>query len=105
MSDADRKTPDIERCPLCDGFARVKKHDVDPVWTIDCAVCRRFTVDDYLMTVLRNGREQRDERVCRLLPLLSRAAQDAWEGGGRLNLVGENWQAIAHDAQARHATK
>ncbi len=105
MTGVGPKTPEVERCPLCDGLARVKKTDTDALWTIDCAVFRRFTVDDYLMSVIRNGRDQRDERVCRLLPLLSRAAQDAWEGGGRLNLVGENWQAIAHDAQARHPTK
>jgi hypothetical protein len=42
-----------------------------------------------------------DERVCRLLPLLSQAAQDSWEGGARLNLAGENWQAVAHDAKSR----
>jgi hypothetical protein len=105
MTESGTTAPDLNRCPLCDAFARVKKSEIDHLWTVDCAVCMRFTVDDYLMNVIRQGREHRDDRVCRLLPLLSQAAQDTWETGGRLNLAGENWQAIAHDAQARHATK
>jgi hypothetical protein len=86
---------------LCNGLASVVWKDADAVWTVDCASCSRYTIDAYLMDVIRQGRAQQDERVCRLLPLLSAAAHDAWQDGGRLDLAGENWQAIAHDARVK----
>jgi hypothetical protein len=91
--------PGTERCPLCATIAVVAWKEAEHVWTVDCGICHRFTVDEYLMNVIRTGVAERDDRVCRLLPLLSRAAQDTWEGGGRLRLAGENWQAIAHDVK------
>lgn len=93
---------DTSRCPLCATGAVVAWKETDRLWTVDCAICHRFTVDEYLMNVIRAGIADRDDRVCRLLPLLSQAAQDSWENGGRLSLAGENWQAIAHDAKTRH---
>jgi hypothetical protein len=86
---------------LCNGLANVAwKPDV-AVWTVDCACCSRYTIDEYLMNVIRQGRAQQDDRVCRLLPLLSAATHDAWQDGERLDLAGENWQAIAHDAREK----
>lgn len=92
----------IARCPLCDHDATVRWNGAEHVWMVDCLLCTRFTIDTYLMDVIRAGRADDDDRVCRLLPWLSAAAQDTWEEGRRLNLAGENWQAVAYDTKIKH---
>jgi len=88
-------------CPLCSAGAISTWKPPERRWIVDCGICGRFAIDEYLMNVIRSGREAQDDRVCRLLPLLSQAAQDSWAAGIRLDLIGENWQAVAHDAQRR----
>lgn len=90
-------------CPLCGSdFAAIDWKASEAQWIVDCPRCSRFTIDAYLMDVIRVGRAAQDDRVTRLLPWLSQAAQDAWQDGRRLKLVGETWQAIAHDAKQKH---
>jgi hypothetical protein len=51
-----------------------------------------------LMELFHHARQRAETRVLRLLPRLSEAARRTASQGGRLELVAENWQAIASDA-------
>jgi hypothetical protein len=95
--------PAILRCPLCTTYGAVRWDEAESMWLADCAICGRFGVDAQLMTVIRTGLAERDDRVCSLLPWLSKAAQERWHtGDGYLRLRDKNWQEIAHDAKAKH---
>src|SRR5262249_8847605 len=80
-------------CPLCASVATVEARE--DVWHIVCPQCLRFTLDAYLFDLFDSARARGDVRILRLLPRLSDAAQQAAAAGGRLDLVAENWQAVA----------
>ena len=86
-------------CPLCASVATVQARE--DAWHVACPQCLRFTLDPYLMDLFHAARPREDARVLRLLPRLSDAARRIAAEGGRLNLVGENWQAVASDATLR----
>jgi hypothetical protein len=88
-------------CPLCASVATVQARE--EAWHVACPQCLRFTLDPYLMDLFHSARQREDGRVLRLLPRLSDAARRTAAAGGRLNLVAENWQAVASDA-APHDT-
>ena len=67
----------------------------EDAWHITCPHCLRFTLDPYLLELFESARQRTDLRILRLLPRLSDAARQAAGEGGRLNLVAENWQAVA----------
>ena len=83
-------------CPLCANVATVEAHEGG--WRVACPQCLRFTLDPYLMELFHHARQRAETRVLRLLPRLSEAARRTASQGGRLELVAENWQAIASDA-------
>ena len=67
----------------------------EDAWHITCPHCLRFTLDPYLLELFESARQRTDLRILRLLPRLSGAARQTAGAGGRLNLVAENWQAVA----------
>jgi hypothetical protein len=67
----------------------------EDAWQITCPHCLRFTLDPYLLELFESARQRSDLRILRLLPRLSDAARQVAGEGGRLNLVAENWQAVA----------
>ena len=67
----------------------------EDAWHITCPHCLRFTLDPYLLELFESARQRTDLRILRLLPRLSDAARQTAGEGGRLNLVAENWQAVA----------
>jgi hypothetical protein len=67
----------------------------EDAWHITCPHCLRFTLDPYLLELFESARQRSDLRILRLLPRLSDAARQVAGEGGRLNLVAENWQAVA----------
>jgi hypothetical protein len=75
----------------------------EETWHVACPLCLRFTLDLYLLDLFHAARQREDARVLRLLPRLSDAAQRVAAEGGRLNLIAENWQAVASDAAPRDA--
>ena len=83
-------------CPLCANVAKVEAHEGG--WRVACPQCLRFTLDPYLMELFHQARQRIEIRVLRLLPRLSEAARRTASQGGRLELVAENWQAVASDA-------
>jgi hypothetical protein len=83
-------------CPLCASVATVPARA--EAWHVACPLCLRFTLDPYLLDLFQAARQREDARVLRLLPRLSDAARRTAAEGGRLNLVAENWQAVASDA-------
>ena len=83
-------------CPLCANVATVEAREGG--WRVACPRCLRFTLDPYLMDLFHQTRQRADTRVLRLLPRLSEAARRTASVGGRLELVAENWQAVACDA-------
>ena len=83
-------------CPLCANVATVEAHEGG--WRVACPQCLRFTLDPHLMELFHHARQRTEIRVLRLLPRLSEAARRTASQGGRLELVAENWQAIASDA-------
>jgi len=50
------------------------------------------------MELFHQARQRAETRVLRLLPRLSEAARRTASQGGRLELVAENWHAVASDA-------
>ena len=82
-------------CPLCSSVANVQARE--DAWHVTCPVCLRFTVDPYLMDLFESARRVRDERVLRLLPRLSGAAQQIAADGGLLELVADTWRTFASD--------
>jgi hypothetical protein len=83
-------------CPLCANVATVEAREGS--WRVACPQCLRFTLDSYLMDLFHRARQRAETRVLRLLPRLSEAARRVASQGGRLDLVAENWQAVASDA-------
>jgi hypothetical protein len=83
-------------CPLCANVATVEAREGG--WRVACPQCLRFTLDHYLMELFHHARQCTDVRVLRLLPRLSEAARRMASQGGSLELVAENWQAVASDA-------
>jgi hypothetical protein len=83
-------------CPLCAKLATVEAGAGG--WRVACPQCLRFTLDAYLMELFHQARQRVETRVLRLLPRLSEAARRTASQGGRLELVAENWQAVAGDA-------
>jgi hypothetical protein len=83
-------------CPLCANVATVEAHGGG--WRVACPQCLRFALDPYLMELFHQARQHTEIRVLRLLPRLSEAARRTASQGGRLELVAENWQAVASDA-------
>jgi hypothetical protein len=78
----------------------------EEVWHVTCPHCLRFTLDPYLLNLFEAGRQHGDVRILRLLPRLSEAARDRAGEGSRLNLLAENWQAVASNTTAlRHELK
>jgi len=86
-------------CPLCANVATVEAREGG--WRVACPQCLRFTLDSYLMELFHQARQRAETRVLRLLPRLSEAARRTASQGGRLELVAENWQAVASDAAPR----
>lgn len=87
--------PDV--CPLCLGKATLEQRAHESLWVVDCAACRRFTVDNELFALLRDPATREQPPVRDLLPFLSQATAKTWADGGRLNVSLENWRAVAHD--------
>ena len=83
-------------CPLCANVATVEAREGG--WRVACPQCLRFTLDPYLMELFHQARQRTEIRVLRLLPRLSEAARRTASQGGRMELVAENWHAIASDA-------
>jgi hypothetical protein len=73
----------------------------EDAWYVTCPHCLLFTLDPYLLELFESARQRADLRVLRLLPRLSDAARQTAGGeGSRLNLVAENWQAVASSVTA-----
>jgi hypothetical protein len=83
-------------CPLCARLATVQARE--DAWHVACPHCLRFTLDPYLLDLFESARQHADRRILRLLPRLSDAARHTASEGGRLNLIAENWRAVASDA-------
>ncbi len=83
-------------CPLCANVATIEARE--GCWRVACPQCLRFTLDPYLMDLFHHARQCTEVRVLRLLPRLSEAARRMASQGGRLELVAENWQAVASAA-------
>jgi len=67
----------------------------EDAWHVTCPHCLRFTLDPYLLELFESARQRTDLHILRLLPRLSDAARQTAGEGGRLDLVAENWQAVA----------
>jgi hypothetical protein len=89
-----------QTCPLCANVAVVEWQDEEAHWLVTCPTCLRFTLDEYLIELFRTARLGGDRRVLLVLPRLSQAAQQVAGAGGRLNLMGENWHAVARDVES-----
>jgi hypothetical protein len=87
--------PESGSCPLCQSAAELRRVE-EGLWVVEYAECRRFTIDDDLLAVLRNPTARQGARVRDLLRLLSTEAAATWAEGGRLNITVENWRAAAH---------
>ena len=94
----DGGTVEPERCPLCASIAVIRWRAEERHYHVICPLCFRYTLEAYLLDLLRAERRAGDPRVLDVLRRLSRAAQRTAAAGGQLNLLGDNWLAIAHDA-------
>ncbi len=89
-------------CPLCARMATLQARE--EAWHVTCPHCLRFTLDPYLLELFESARRHSDLRILRLLTRLSDAARQTAGMGGRLNLVAENWQAVASSGTADHTS-
>jgi nucleoside 2-deoxyribosyltransferase len=86
-------SPSLQTCPLCDGFAHVTQSGQD-LWLTDCALCRRFEIDDAALSSLRT-QDLAGKRY-----VLSAASRRAAEANRVLRIEGSRIESLIEDVIA-----